>query len=102
MTDDELPPLPKPKYVDFIQPKPLDFQQVSYPGSAEINSQEKQAISKSETSHPVESINTQSPSTAMPGYQDRERHQPEQGKSRLGRDIQTGRHVDVPQFARRQ
>ena len=31
-----------------------------------------------------------------------DRYQPAQGQSRLGKDIQTGRYVDVPQFSRRQ
>jgi hypothetical protein len=102
MADEQspLPPLPKPKYLDLIQPKPLNFQQVSQDNDTEKNSQEKQAFSKPETSYIVESINKLSPSTAMPGYQ--ERFQPAQGQSRLGRDIQTGDYVDVPQASRRQ
>src|SRR6266566_4217171 len=31
-----------------------------------------------------------------------DRYQPAQGQSRLGRDIQTGQYVDVPQASRRQ
>jgi len=40
--------------------------------------------------------------TTAPAYQEQERHQPEQGQSRLGRDIQTGEYVEVTQTARRQ
>src|SRR2546428_13798657 len=46
---------------------------------------------------------SQPPSKASsPGYQEPERHQPAQGQSRLGRDIQTRDYVDVPQASRRQ
>src|SRR5438874_13836688 len=37
-----------------------------------------------------------------PEYHEPDRHQPAQGQSRLGRDIQTGKNVDVPQASRRQ
>src|SRR5437588_6744211 len=37
-----------------------------------------------------------------PEYQGPDRHQPAQGQSRLGRDIKTGKPVDVPQSSRRQ
>ncbi len=42
-----------------------------------------------------------SPASA-PRYQEQERYQPPQGQSRLGRDIQTGQYVDVPQASRRE
>src|SRR6266704_1634523 len=37
-----------------------------------------------------------------PVFQGPDRHQPAQGQSRLGRDIQTKRYVEVPQASRRQ
>ncbi len=41
-------------------------------------------------------------SNSLLGYQEPERHQPAQGQSRLGRDIQIGDFVEVTQTARRQ
>jgi hypothetical protein len=102
MADDALPPLPKPKY-GLLKPQPLIHQQVSYPGASEINSQVDQSSSDPEASQSVVSFSKSSSSTTNTiRYQEQDRHQPEQGQSRLGRDIQTGRVVDVPQASRRQ
>src|SRR6266487_2320621 len=50
---------------------------------------------------PDYAVTPSSPAHA-PEFQSPDRHQPAQGQSRLGRDIQTGQYVDVPQASRRE
>ncbi len=51
---------------------------------------------------PPDFVTTTSTPAYAPAFQEPERHQPAQGQSRLGRDIQTGNFVEVTQTARRQ
>ena len=101
MGDDVLPPLPEPKYLDLIQPKPLDIQQVSQDNDTEKNRQEKQAFNTPEGSQTVV-VSSPARSVNKSTDQEQERYQPQGGKWRLGRDIQTEDYVDAPQAGRRE
>jgi hypothetical protein len=74
-----------------------------YEGEKEDDEEEDENDTEFEGIRPVVSLRKQSSSADYaPRNQEHERYQPAQGQSRLGRDIQTGKYVDVPQASRRQ
>jgi hypothetical protein len=69
----------------------------------EDDEEEDEDVTEFEGARPVVSLRKQSSSADYaPRSQEQERYQPAQGQSRLGRDRQTGKYVDVPQASRRQ